>query len=102
VTAFSVVNTTSHAVSGVATTFTPSVGADPNILDSVRPIVLRLWSDTPCNIRVGGGDATFDDLPLAAGVDGLLLSIPPGQSVSVVKQTSESDGTLWASVIKRQ
>lgn len=101
-TAISIVSTTRVAVSATPAAFTPSLGADPNVLNSPRPLTVRLWSDTPVNIRVDGSDATFDDLALASGMDGLLIAVPVGQSVSAVKQAGAADGSLWASVVRRQ
>lgn len=100
-TAFSIISSTSHAVSGTAYTFQPDLGvADPNPLNDPKPSLVRVWSDVGINIRVGGGPATFDDLAVASGLDGILLSVPPGAPVSVIAQAGGPAGTAWFARVK--
>lgn len=100
--AFSIVSSTSHAVTGAAYTFQPDAGvADSNIQNNPKPWLIRVWGDVNFHVRMDGQDATTNDMPVAAGLGGVVLSLPPGGSVSVIKQSGQSDGNCWFSHVKR-
>jgi hypothetical protein len=53
------------------------------------------------HVRTDGSDATADDTPVSAGLNGVLLNVPPGGSISVFRQAGADDGTAWFSHVKR-
>jgi hypothetical protein len=102
VTAFSILSTTSHAVSGVAYTFDPDSGvADINPENPQKQWLIRVWSNTGIHLRSDGQDATTSDFPIAAGLHGEVVALPPGGSISVVKQSGQADGMCWFAHCKR-
>jgi len=70
-------------------------------LNDPKPWLVRVWSNTGIHIRSDGQDATTSDYPLAALLHGAIMNVPPGGSISVVKQTGEADGVAWFSHVKR-
>lgn len=90
--AFTIVSSASHALTATPYTFPP---------DPAQTRLMRLYSDVGFHVRTDGGDATADDMPISAGLHGVLLSVPPGGSISVIKVTGEADGTAWFSHVKR-
>jgi hypothetical protein len=101
-TAYSILSSTSHALTGTAYTFQPGAGAaDPNPLNDPKSRLIRVWGDVNFHVRTDGGDATASDTPVSGGLSGILLNVPPGGSVSVVKMAGASDGNAWFSHVKR-
>jgi hypothetical protein len=100
--AFTIISSVSHAVTATPYTFQPGAGvADPNPLNDPKSRLIRVWGDVNFHVRTDGGDATTSATPVAAGLSGILLSVPPGGSLSVIKMTGASDGTAWFSHVKR-
>lgn len=100
--AIQIVSSTSHAVTSIAYTFEPDSGvADPNIQNAPKTWLVRVWSNVNINVRMDGQSATANDLPVFAGYNGVVLAVPPGQSVSVIKQTGQADGIVWFTHVKR-
>lgn len=100
--AFSIISSVSHAVTSTPYTFEPDSGvADSNIQNAPKPWLIRVWADVNFHVRMDGVAATTGDMPIAAGLQGALLSIPPGGSVSVVKQAGQADGQAWFTHVKR-
>lgn len=89
--ALSIVSSTSHALTATPYTFPP---------DSAQTRLVRVYADVNFHIRTDG-DATGGDMPVSAGLDGILLNVQPGGSISVVKMAGEDDGEIWFSTIKR-
>ncbi|CAN2534475.1 hypothetical+protein [Methylocapsa aurea] len=101
--AFTILSSTSHAVTSTAYTFQPDLGiADPNSLNDPKPWLVRVWSDVNICLRADGQAASQSDFPIAAGREGELINLPPGGSLSVVTQAGQSDGTVFFSHVKRQ
>lgn len=101
--AFTILSSTSHAVSSTPYTFQPDLGiADPNPLNDPKPWLVRVFSDVNICIRTDGQAASQSDFPIAGGLHGELINLPAFGSISVVKQTGEGDGVAWFSHIKRQ
>lgn len=101
-TAFNILSSTSHAVTGTAFTFQPDLGvADQNVQNDPKPWLIRCWSDVTICVRTDGQDATQSDFPIASGLRGELVSLPPGGSISVIKQSGQPDGVCWFSHCKR-
>ncbi|MBU3887587.1 hypothetical protein [Methylosinus sp. KRF6] len=90
--AFTIVSSASHALTGTAY----SLPADPT-----QTRLVRVYGSVNFHVRTDGGDATADDMPVSAGLNGILLNVPPGGSISVVKMTGVSDGTAWFGHVKR-
>lgn len=61
----------------------------------------RIYANSNFHLRVDGQPATIGDFPQEAGRDGIVLSVAPGGSVSVVKAAGADDGRVWISRIKR-
>lgn len=100
--AFSIISSVSHAVTSTPYTFEPDSGvADLNPLNDPKPWLIRIWSDVGIHVRADGQAVTTDGCPVAAGYNGLLVSVPPGGSVSVVKQAGQADGLAWFTHVKR-
>lgn len=91
-TAYSIISSASHALTSTPYTLPP---------DPAQTRLMRLYGDVNFHVRTDGGDATADDMPVSAGLQGVLLNVPPGGSISVVKMTGASDGTAWFSHVKR-
>jgi hypothetical protein len=90
--AYSIISSAAHSLTGTAYTF-PA--------DSTQGRIVRLYGDVAFHVRTDGGDATDDDMPVSAGLNGVLLNVAPGGSISVVKMAGEDDGEIWFSTIKR-
>lgn len=90
--AYSIISSASHALTSTPYTFP----ADP-----VLTRLVRVYGDANFHVRTDGGDATADDMPVTAGLHGVLLNVPPGGSLSVIKQAGASDGTVWFTNVKR-
>ncbi|OAI29931.1 hypothetical protein A1351_23210 [Methylosinus sp. R-45379] len=100
---FTILSSTSHAVTSTAYTFQPDLGvADPNPLNDPKPWLVRVFSDVNICIRTDGQAASQSDFPIAAGREGELINLPSGGLISVVSQAGEADGTVFFSRVKRQ
>jgi hypothetical protein len=100
-TALVILGTTAHSLTATAYTFTPDSGIrDPNALTQPQSWRIRAWSPVPFHIAVGTGDATTSDAPVDGGWNGLTVVVPPGGTLSAVKQAGASDSTVWFSRIK--
>ncbi len=92
---------TSHALTSTAVTFQPDAGPDDaNVQNPPTTWIVRLWGDTAFHVSTIG-TATTDAAPVAAGFPGIIIAVPPSGSISAVKKTGASDGTLWATRVKR-
>jgi hypothetical protein len=92
--------TTTHGLTSTVYTFTPDAGvADSNVQDTPQSWRVRLWSPQPFHVAVGA-DATTNDCPVAGGYEGLTIALPPGESLSVVKQSSADDSTIFFARVK--
>lgn len=103
-TAFTILSSTSHALTGSAYTFQPDSGsADSNVENNPKPWLVRVWGDVNFHINVATTStaATTADMPVTDHHDGILLSIPPGGFVSVIKKSGEPDGEVWFTHVKR-
>lgn len=89
--AFTIVSSASRALTATPYTLPP---------DPVLTRLVRVWGDVNFHVSTNG-DATTNDLPVTAGLSGVLLNVPPGGSISVVKMTGASDGEIWFSTVKR-
>jgi hypothetical protein len=73
-------------------------------LDSEAPQItalIRVYGDVDFHVSTNGQPATTADYPQEAGRDGILLSVAPGKAVSVIKANGATNGSFWASWIKR-
>lgn len=101
-TAFTTISTTAHALTSTPYTFDPDSGVfDPNANSPRLPWLIRVWADVAFHARMDGSDATTNDMPVAAGLNGVILGIPAGGSLSVIKQSAASNGNVFFSHIKR-
>jgi hypothetical protein len=91
-TAYSIISSTSHALTGTSYSLT---------LDSTQTQLVRVWADVNFHIRMDGVAATTGDMPVTDHHDGILLNVPSGGTISVVKKSGEPDGTVWFSHVKR-
>jgi hypothetical protein len=91
-TAYNIISSASHALTATPYTFPP---------DSAQGRIMRLYGDVDFHVATNGGDATVDDMPVSAGLNGVLLNVPPGGSISVIKRTGANNGTAWFSHVKR-
>jgi hypothetical protein len=62
--------------------------------------IVRVWSNRQFHVAIGDG-ATTDSLPVAAGGEGALIHVDPGEDISVIKGASETDGSIWFTTVKR-
>jgi hypothetical protein len=90
--ALTIVSSTAHALTSTPYSLPP---------DPVLGRIMRLYGDVDFHVRTDGGDATTDDMPVSAGLNGVLLNVALGGSISVVKMAGEDDGEIWFSTIKR-
>ena len=98
-----ILSTATHALT--STPFTTQLDADTadaNPGDPKQSWRVRCFGDVPFNLRVStdGSDATASDLPVAAEFPGVVVVVPPGGFVSVVKRGSGADGNCWFTRIK--
>jgi hypothetical protein len=97
----SIVGSVSYAVTGAAYTFQPDAGvADSNIQNNPKPWIIRVWGDVIFHVAINR-DATNLDMPVADQFNGILLEVPPGGSISVVKKAGQPDGLVWFTHVKR-
>ncbi len=76
--------------------------ADVNTQDPKQSWRVRVFGDVPFNLAVNttGDNATASDMPVAPEFPGVVVVVPPGGYVSVVKRGSGADGNVWLSRIK--
>lgn len=98
-TAYSIIDSVSLAATSTPASYTPG-GADSNDQNPPLPHLVRVYGNVALNVSTSGV-ATGDSMPVSPGYDGVLLSVPPGVEVSVVKQSGASDGLVWLSTVKR-
>lgn len=98
-TAFSIVDSVSLAATSTPASYTPS-GADSNAENPALPHLVRVYGSVALNVSTSGV-ANADSLPVSAGYEGVILSVPAGATVSVVKQSGQADGLVWLSTVKR-
>jgi len=98
-----ILSTATHALTSTPYTFDPDTGVeDSNVQSPPQSWRVRCFGDVPFNLRVStdGSDATADDMPVAAEFPGVVVVVPPGGSLSVVKRGSGPDGQAWFNRIK--
>jgi hypothetical protein len=93
--------TTSHALTSTPYTFQPDAGvADSNPLNTPQSWRVRAWSDQPFHIAVNSGDASTNDCPVSGEWHGITVVIPPGGTLSTIKQAGATDSSIWFSRVK--
>ena len=93
--------TTTQPLTATPYTFQPDAGvADSNVQNNPQSWKVRVWSDVNFHVRTDGQPATTSDMPVTAGLKGVTVALPPGGSMSVVKQAGAADGTVWFTRVK--
>ena len=96
-----ILSTANHALTSTPYTFTPDSGIeDSNVQSPPQSWRVRCFGDVPFNLAVNTGDATASDMPVAAEFPGVVVVVPAGGSLSVVKRGSGPDGQAWFNRIK--
>jgi hypothetical protein len=102
--AFVLLGTTSHAVTSTAYTFQPDAGvADGNVQDPPQSWRVRVWGDVNFHVHVDSAavDAVAaSDAPVADHYNGIIVVVPAGGYLSVIKKVGEADGTCWFTRVK--
>ena len=94
-------STTTQPLTSTAATWQPDADtADVNAQDPKTAWKIRLFGDVDFHVAVNTGDATVNDVRVAGEYHGIIVVVPPGGTLSVIKATGANDGTLWATRVK--
>jgi hypothetical protein len=61
---------------------------------------VRAWSPVPFHLAAATGDASTADFPVDGGWHGVTVVVPPGGTLSAVKQAGASDSNIWFTRVK--